>query len=157
MKIHVLPITDAKIEIDIDSMLVVTSSLTSFNVIDVTHVRIGFNQARPDKNIKLQNVLMEVENIQNNDNFTWSYFKFCDLNRNTIYFLFYHKKDQHLGNIRNEFLIKILKVACQKLPLSARSRIHNCASFYDSDLKGKILLYAADWPVITVEMDNLLL
>jgi len=51
----------------------------------------SLKQARPDKNLKLLNMLMEVDNIKNDDNSKWSYFKFCGLNRNTIHFLFYHK------------------------------------------------------------------
>lgn len=107
----------------------------------------------PEKNNKIFNVLMERENIQKNDNYRWSYMRFCNYGMATVYFSFYHPREMRVRTFRRQFLNDLVKPAAKEC-LSNEDETATFPVFdFNESGNGKLRFFARDWPKVSAAID----
>lgn len=141
---------------DIDSIHVVVTSLTAFDIPDVFNVNIGGLKASPDENKKQLRALSSFFGLQQK-HYTWFHFQFGTfMGANKIFVLFAVEKGTPVSEIRRKFLIDVLQPSAKGLSRHSRSDAHNISGFDLEDVSRSLRIFNDDWKHISKKIEEIL-
>lgn len=141
-----------EVELDIDSIVVVTSSLTTYSPTGNICLS-AERKVYPEKNAKTTAVLNSMLGLEVG---AWFATDFMGSGKESIFLIFRKNQMQEDGikDFRRNLMEQVFKTAAQKLDENSRSLSFNIANFEYEDSGRSLKVLARDWLPLAKEMDT---